>query len=97
MTARLVDRDERTVSIENASYRWAYMVLSYGLLVAIAYRGFVNHESSWDLLTLVIVGGLVTTLYQGGRRVLSQRWAMMSAAAAVLAVILSAVIVLLRR
>jgi hypothetical protein len=97
MTAKPAERDERTVAIENASYRWAYLLLTFGLLIATAYRAFVWNQSSWDLLGLVIAGGVVTTFYQGTRRVLSQRWAMMSAAAAVLGVVLSAIIWLLRR
>ena len=32
-TPQAVERDERTVAVENASYRWAYLVLTYALLV----------------------------------------------------------------
>ena len=28
-----VERDERTVAVENASYRWSYLVVTYALLV----------------------------------------------------------------
>jgi hypothetical protein len=52
-----VDRDERTIAVENASYRWAYMFMSFGLLLLVGYRSFVHHESSWDLFALVILGG----------------------------------------
>ena len=34
-TASPVERDERTEAVENASFRWAYLVLSYGLLAAV--------------------------------------------------------------
>jgi small ligand-binding sensory domain FIST len=97
MTALPITRDERTVAVENASYRWAYLVLSFGLLLSTAYRGFVLNESSWDLLGLVILGGLVTTGYQGGRHVLSQRWAIVSAGAIGIALVLGAVLALTRR
>jgi hypothetical protein len=97
MTALPITRDERTVAVENASYRWAYLVLSFGLLLSTAYRGFVLDESSWDLLGLVILGGLVTTGYQGGRRVLSRRWAIVSAVAIGIALVLGAVLALTRR
>ena len=33
MTTQPIMRDKRTVATENASYRWAYVVLSFGLLV----------------------------------------------------------------
>lgn len=97
MTFTPIARDERTVATENASYRWAYLIMSFGLLVSTAYRGFALHESSWDLLALVILGGAVATLYQGSRRVLTQRWAVASAAAVVLALILAVILVVFRR
>ena len=68
MTTQPIMRDERTVATENASYRWAYLVLSFGLLVSTAYRSFVRHESSWDLIALVILGGAVAIFYQGSRQ-----------------------------
>ena len=97
MTANTVLRDERTISTENASYRRAYLVLSFGLLISTAYRGFVRHESSWDLLGLVIVGGVVATVYQGQQRALSRRWAVVSLAAAVVAAIISVVLIYVAR
>jgi len=75
MSQTSVERDERTVSVENASYRWGYQFLSFGVLVLVAYRSFVRHESRWDLLALVILGGFVPSLYQGYHRVLTARWA----------------------
>lgn len=77
----LIQRDERTVSVENASYRWAYLFLSFGLLLLVAYRSFVHKEAPWDLLALVILGGGVGTLYQGWHRVLSRQWLWLSLAA----------------
>ena len=89
MRADGVMRDERTVAAENASYRWAYLVLSFGLLASTAYRGFVRHEASWDLLALVILGGIVAAGYQGRQQVLSRRWALVSVATAVIAAIVA--------
>jgi hypothetical protein len=87
-----VVKDERTVAVENASYRWAYLVLSYGLLLSTAYRGFVRDEASWDLLGLVLLGGAVSTFYQHSFRVLPRRWVWVSVGAVLLAVVLAAVI-----
>ena len=96
-TGSPVQRDERTVLVENASYRWAYLFLSFGLLVLVAYRSFVHHESSWDLLALVVLGGGVGTAYQSFHRVLSARWAIASFLAVLIAAALAATMVWLRR
>lgn len=92
-----VMKDERTVAIEHASYRVAYLVLSYGLLLSTMYRSLVRDEGAWDLLGLVILGGAVSTLYQANFRVLSRRWLVLSAASAVAAAVVAVVIVLVLR
>ena len=74
MNTRFVPRDERTTAVEHASYRWAYLFLTYGVLLCVAYRGLVLGESSWDLLALVVLSGAVTTGYQGLHKVLSWQW-----------------------
>ena len=96
MKNRSVIRDERTITIENASYRWAYLLLSFGLLASVAYRSFIRRESSWDLLALVILGGLVTTLYQRTRKVLSRRWALVAVTTALIAGAMALAITFLR-
>jgi len=75
-TTASVGRDERTVAVENASYRWAYVLLSWALLVDVMYRSIVHHEAAWDLMALIIVGGAVCTVYQARQKTLSRRWAM---------------------
>ena len=92
MSAANVERDERTVATENASYRWGFLVMSFGLLIATAYRSFVGEEVSWDLLGLVIVGGAVTTVYQAGGRLLSRRWVMISVIAMLIAALVASII-----
>lgn len=74
MNTGYVGRDERTVAVENASYRWSYLVLSFGLLLLTVYHSWVRGEVVWDLLALVVVGGAVNLVYQGTRRVLNGRW-----------------------
>lgn len=90
-------RDERTTAIENAGYRWSYLVLSFGLLVIVAMRGLVHDEEPWDLLVLVLLGGAVNAGYQAWHRVLFQRWFVLAAMTMVTAALLSALLVLLRR
>jgi hypothetical protein len=91
-SAPTVHRDERTTAIENASYRWAYLFLSFGLLALVGYRSFVHHESPWDLLALVVLGGLVSTAYQSVHKVLGRHWLVVSLLGTVLAAALAAVL-----
>jgi hypothetical protein len=74
MSKEDIGRDERTVAVENAGYRWSYLVLSFGLLILTAYRSLARAEASWDLLALVLLGGAVNAIYQGTRRVLNKQW-----------------------
>jgi RsiW-degrading membrane proteinase PrsW (M82 family) len=96
MSDAVVHRDERTTAVENASYRLAYMVLTFGLLLIVAYRSFVHQESPWDLLGLVIVGGLFTAAYQAYHHVLTGRWVWVTAASFLVAFLLAAGLVALR-
>jgi len=66
--------DERTVAVENASYRLGYIVMTFGLLLIVVFRGFFYQESNWDLMALVILGSLVTTVYQAVNRTLPRQW-----------------------
>ena len=67
MNTANVDRDERTIAIENTSYRWAYLFLSFGLLAIVAFRSFALRQSSWDLLAIVILSGVVAAVFRGRR------------------------------
>ncbi len=72
----LVQRDEREAGIDRAADRLAYLVLSYGLLAVVAFRAFKAHESSWDLLGLIVLGGFVGVAYRARYRSLSGQWAL---------------------
>jgi hypothetical protein len=96
MKEQSIIRDERTIAVENSSYRWAYLLLSFGLLAVVAYRSFVWRESSWDLLALVVLSGLVTTLYQWAHRVLSRRWVLVTIISGLVAAVIAVVTVFLR-
>jgi hypothetical protein len=73
-TSTCVERDERAVAVENASYRWAYGLLAFALLLDVAFRGLVRHEAAWDLMALVVAGGVVCTVYQAWHRVIGRHW-----------------------
>jgi len=94
VTTAPVERDERTVSVENAGYRLSYLFLSFGLLMLVAYRSLVRNEQPWDLFVLVILGGGVNAAYQATHRVLGRRWVVVTAKVALLAAGVAAVLAL---
>ena len=96
MKTMSVPSDERVVATENASYRWAYLTLSFGLLCVIGYRAFARGESAWDLFALLIAGGVVSAAYRLAQRTLSRQWAIVTVASAAVAGIVAAIIVAIR-
>ena len=72
-----VQRDERTVAVENASYKWACIFFGFALLIDVMYRGAVRDEAAWDLMALVIIGSGIATMYQIRKKtlMLSRRFA----------------------
>jgi hypothetical protein len=92
-----VEQDERTVSVQNAGYRWAYLVLAYALLLDVALRSFFKKDTPWDLMLLVIASGGVTAAYQALHRAVPQRWAARAALAVVGGAVIAAGVVLVHR
>lgn len=97
MNQQTVLRDERTEMVENASYRLAYQIMAFGVLIVVAYRGFLFQESLWDLLALVILSSGTATLYQGVKRILVRNWLWLAAATFIGSAILAAALVFLLR
>ena len=97
MNNQFIARDERTTVVENASYRVAYLVMSFGLLASIAYRSFVLQQSSWDLFAVLILGGATATMYQGTYKVLSRRWIVATVATLIIAGLLAVAFVMIFR
>jgi hypothetical protein len=91
-TPQAVERDERTVAVENASYRWAYLLLTYALLLDVMVHSLVRHEAAWDLFALVIGGGVFCGVYQARQKVLAHGWVLKAALVACLAGVLGAVL-----
>ena len=73
-TQHNVQRDERTLAVENASYGWAYALLTYALLIDVAYRGLIRNEAAWDLMAFVIVASGFCTAYQARQKVFARGW-----------------------
>jgi hypothetical protein len=91
-----IHRDERTVVVENASYRWGYRFVSFGVLVLVMYRSLALDQSIWDLFALLILGSAVPTAYQWYHRVLTVEWAKTQIIAMVAAAIVAMLVVLAR-
>ena len=97
MTDQLAERDERTTAVENAGYRWAYLFLSFGLLLIVAVRGSTYGTASWDLMALVVLGGGVHFAFRTFHGALYKRLALRVAVALIAAVLLAIVLVLARK
>jgi hypothetical protein len=89
---RLMPRDERETSVDQVADRLSYLVLSFGLLAIVAYRSLVDGEASWDLLGLVVLGGLVGTAYRVRQRVVSRRWELVVVGTAAIALVVAAIV-----
>jgi hypothetical protein len=94
---RWMVRDEREVAVDAAADRLSYLVVSFGLLAVVAVRGFVDREASWDLLALVVVGGLVGAAVRAQRRVVTQRWLVVLVATVAVAALVAAITLLATR
>ena len=68
-TNQNVMRDERTVAVENVSFKWAFSFLVFALLVDVMYRALVCHEAAWDLMFLACVPGMICTIYQARQKI----------------------------
>jgi hypothetical protein len=91
---QLLARDEREASVDRAGDRVAYLVVSYGLLLVVAYRSFVERQPSWELLALVIVGGLVGTAYRLWHRAFTREAALVIGLTIVVALAVGALVAL---
>lgn len=74
MQLKKIEKDERTIFIENQSYRFGYAILNFGILIDIMYRSIRFNETCWDLFGLVFLGGLVTTVYQFKQKIFTKKW-----------------------
>ena len=93
----MVARDDRASRIELAADRFAYLVVSYGLLLCVAYRSFVRDEASWDLIGLVLLGGICGLAYRARGGVVSGRSTAVLLGTTVIAAVIAGLLVLLGR
>jgi hypothetical protein len=71
-TPESVQRDERTLAVANASYKWACIFITFALLIDVMCRAWFLDEAAWDLIALVVVTGAIATMYQARHKVLGQ-------------------------
>ena len=81
-----------SLRVENASYRLGYRFVSFAVLMSVAYRSFFLKQTSWDLFAIIILGGVVTTVYQRNQRILTMRWARLTVLSVALAMAVAAVL-----
>jgi hypothetical protein len=62
------------VAVENASYKWAFIFITFALLIDVMYRGAVRNEAAWDLMALVIISSGLCTMYQARQKIMWQGW-----------------------
>lgn len=68
------EKDERAEAVEKSSYTLGYKVVTFAILIDVIYRSIVLKTAAWDLLGIVILGGLVATLYQTRYRIATRSW-----------------------
>lgn len=79
---------------KQTSYRMAYVVMSFGLLAVIAYRGFFLKQNSWELFAVILAGGLTAALYQRSKQTINPGISVEIAAAGIGAAILAFILML---
>jgi len=94
---RLIPRDEREAGVDRGGDRVSYLVLSFGILAIVAYRSIVDRAASWDLLALVVLGGLAGTAYRARNRAVSRGWLLVLGGSVAVALVVAAIVVLAGR
>jgi hypothetical protein len=87
----LMARDEREQSIDLAADRIAFLVVCYGALILAAYRSLALGQEAWDLLALVVMGGVAGLAYRLQKRVVTRPWTLVLAATVAAAALVAVV------
>jgi uncharacterized membrane protein YsdA (DUF1294 family) len=95
MIKKMINKDERTTFIENASFSFGYKFLAFALLIDIMYRSFRFNESPWDLFAIIITSGFVMSAYQYKHKILGKSWFKTVALTFVIAIISAILLVLI--
>lgn len=87
------DKDERAILVEKSSYALAYTLITYAILLDVIYRAIVLKQATWDLLGIVILGGLAATLYQTRYKIANRSWVKAIALSVLAGLIIAVVLV----
>ena len=83
----MVGRDEREQSIDLAADRLSFIVVCYGALILAIYRSAVLQRDAWDLLGLVVLGGLTGLAFRHQKGVVTRPWALVLVATLIIAAV----------
>jgi hypothetical protein len=89
------DKDERAIFIENVSFKFGYNLITFVLLFDVVCRGLIFNDAAWDLLGIIIISGLVMTLYQYKQKILDKNWIKTVAISSLIAFIVALLIALI--
>jgi hypothetical protein len=90
-------RDERELAIDRAGDRLAYLVISYGLLLVVAWHSFVDGTARFELLALVVLSGAVGAAYRARHRAFTRESAIVLGVAVLGALVVAGLITILIR
>ena len=68
------EKDEIADSVEKSSYSLGFKVMAFAILLDVIYRSIVLKSAAWDLLSIVIFGGLTASIYQARYRIATRSW-----------------------
>lgn len=74
MNNKSIEKDERTIFVENASHKFGYNFITFALLMDVIYRSLRFNEAPWDLLVIIIISGFVMGIYQYKQKILGRTW-----------------------
>ena len=97
MKAKRIESDERTVAVENSSYRIGFQIMVYGVLAAVAWRGLLLQQAAWDLLALVVIGSGIPVAIQSRHSILQRGWIVKAMLSVVIAAVLGLLLILALR
>lgn len=93
----IVPRDEREQAVDRAADHVAYLVLAYGVLLVVAYRGLVDGQGSFELLALVVGSGFVGAAIRARQGVVTPRTAGVWIATALVALVVALILAVAAR
>jgi hypothetical protein len=94
MNNPVIIKDERTRTIEDASYRMGFNIICFGLLIDIFFRSLLYPDQGvWDLFALVVVSGFAATIYQARQKAVPPNFIRSMLILAIATALLSAAVV----